>query len=109
MISLEIRGSRAYLIQIRGGYRMKVASFPVEGYRWWRELMGVDKLDDSFSNYERVAKAFIFARVYPYARDKASLVKILKEMEKYEAVYWMHVIMRDGMRAVSAFKKLFHI
>ena len=109
MIALEIKGSRVYLIQVRNGYKMRVASFPAEGYKWWKELMGVDKLDDSFVNYEHVAKAFIFAKVYSYAKDKAILVKILKEMDKYEAIYWMYAITRDGMRAVSAFKKLFSV
>ena len=109
MLKLEVRGYRAYLVQIRGGKRVKTASFPADGYKWWRDLIGTDELDDSFANYERVAKAYIFARVYPYTMDKAALVRTLREMEKFEAIYWMHVIMRDGLRAVSAFKKLFRL
>ncbi|MEM1597998.1 MAG: hypothetical protein QXP31_04745 [Pyrobaculum sp.] len=109
MIKIVFRGKRAYLVQILRGKSSKVASFSAEGYKWWRDLMGTDELDDSFANWPRVAKAYIFAKVYPYTSSPHKLVTLLKEMEDFEAVYWMHTMQRFGQRAVYAFKRLFGV
>lgn len=109
MIRVVLRGKRAYLVQIRRGKSSVAASFSADGYKWWRELMGTDEIDDSFGNWPRVARAYVFAKVYPYAASPHRLVGLLKEMEDFEAVYWMHTIERFGQRAVYAFKRLFDV
>ncbi len=77
---------------------------------WWRELFGdVTQIDDSFANMDKAAKAYLFARLYPYVLEKYKLVKTLREMDDFVAVYWMWEVRNKGMRAVSAMKRLFDL
>ena len=104
MITLRVGSRRASLLQ--GGRR--IASFPAEGLVWWRELFGdVTRIDDSFSNIEKAAKAYLFARFYSYVQEKHRLVKTLREIDDFTAVYWMWETKNRGTRAISAFKKLY--
>jgi len=109
MLRLDVKNGRAVVLKILGGRVYRVASFSADGYVFWRDLFGSDEIDDSWGNLERVAKAFIFAKAYPYARDKHRLVKLLREMSDYEATYWMLAIKQHGQKAISAFKKLYDI
>jgi len=93
---------------MQGGRR--IVSFPAEGLTWWRELFGdVAQIDDSFANLEKAAKAYLFARLYPYVREKHKLVETLREVDDFAAVYWMWEVKNRGPRAVVAFKKLFQL
>jgi len=106
MITLRVGRRRATLLQ--GGRR--VASFSTEGLVWWRELFGhVYEIDDSFANVEKVAKAYLFARLYPYVQEKYRLIKTLREMDDFVAVYWMWEIKNKGIRAVAAIRKLYNL
>ncbi|MCU7788673.1 hypothetical protein ODS41_12190 [Pyrobaculum sp. 3827-6] len=107
MIVLRVVGRRAVLMQ-RGA---KLASFSAEGVKWWYELFGGTlELRDDWSNLPQVAKAYVFAKLYPYVEDKYRLVKVLREeIDDFEAVYWKLMIRRKGLIAVSAFKKLYSL
>ncbi|MFZ8840505.1 MAG: hypothetical protein ACO2PM_16625 [Pyrobaculum sp.] len=106
MITLRMGGRRATLLQ-RG---RRIASFSVEGLTWWRELFGdVTQIDDSFANLEKAAKAYLFAKLYPYVHEKYRLVKTLREMDDFVAVYWMWEVKNKGLRAIVALKKLYQL
>ena len=109
MIRLVVGTRRAYLVQASRGKRYKIASFDVEGVKWWRDLFGGFEVDDSWSNMDVASKAYIFAKVYPYAKSPAALVRLLREMDDFEAVYWAFTIQRFGIRAIYAFKRLFEV
>ncbi|MFZ8811800.1 MAG: hypothetical protein ACO2PN_27340 [Pyrobaculum sp.] len=106
MITLRIGTRRATLMQ-RG---KRIASFSVEGLTWWRELFGdVTQIDDSFANLEKAAKAYLFAKLYPYVHEKYRLIKTLREMDDFAAVYWMWEVKNKGLRAIAALKKLYQL
>jgi hypothetical protein len=106
MITLRMGGRRATLVQ--GGRR--IASFSAEGLTWWRELFGdVTQIDDSFANLEKAAKAYLFAKLYPHVHEKYRLVKTLREMDDFAAVYWMWEVKNKGLRAIAALKKLYQL
>ena len=67
------------------------------------------QIDDSFADLEKAAKAYLFARLYPYVREKHKLVETLREVDDFAAVYWMWEVKNRGPRAVAAFKKLFQL
>jgi len=106
---LVVGKRRAYLVEHSKGKRYKIASFGVDGVKWWRELFGTFEIDGSWSNWEMASKAYIFAKVYPYVRSPATFVKLLREMEEFESVYWALIIERFGLKAVHAFKRLFEV
>ena len=109
MLRLVVGKRRAYLVQDSKGKVYKIASFDVEGVKWWRDLFGGFEVDDSWSNMDVASKAYIFAKVYPYAKSPAALVRLLREMDDFEAVYWAFTIQRFGARAIYAFKRLFRV
>jgi len=101
---------RAYLVEVTPkGEKYKIASFSTEGVKWWRDLFGTLEIDGSWSNWEMASKAYIFAKVYPYVRSPAAFVKLLREMEEFESVYWALTIERFGLKAVHAFRRLFEV
>jgi len=106
---LVVGKKRAYLIEIAKGKRRKIASFSADGVKWWRDLFGAFELDGSWSNMVEADKAYLFARLYPYVQSPAQLVKLLREMEEFEIVYWSLAIQRSGARAIYAFKRLFKV
>jgi hypothetical protein len=106
VIRVKIGQKKALLLQ-NGA---KIASFPVDGVKWWKELFGdVYEIEDTWDNIERAAKAYLFAKLYPFARSPVALVKLLRGMDEFEAIYWMFAIRAYGMRGIAAAKKLFSL
>jgi len=106
---LVVGKRRAYLVEYARGRRYKIASFSSDGVKWWRDLFGTVEIDGSWSNLDVVSKAYLFAKLYPYAKSPYRLVQLLREMEEFEIVYWAFTIQRFGLRAIYAFKRLFDI
>jgi len=107
---LVVRRERAHLVEVTPrGKKYKIASFSAEGVKWWRDLFGALEIDASWSNWEAVSKAYLFARLYPYVQSSAKLVRLLREMEEFESVYWALTVQRFGLRAVHAFRRLFQV
>lgn len=109
VLKLVVKKERAVLLQIRNGRQHKVASFSADGVKWWHDAIGAEEIDDRWQNHDKVSKAVIFAKVYPYTKNPHRLVRVIKEMEDFEAIYWHYAIEWGGVRAVAAFKKLFGV
>jgi len=106
---LVVGRRRAYLVEVVRGKKKRVASFDAGGVVWWRELFGALELDNSWGNMHVVSKAYLFAKIYPYAESPATLVRLLREMDDFEAVYWALAVQRFGARGIYAFKYLFGV
>ncbi|MGC9177728.1 MAG: hypothetical protein ACP5G6_04835 [Conexivisphaera sp.] len=106
---LEERNGRLILSYYGEGGRMQVASTDVR-HRHWLAAAGVKgEVPATLAEIDEVAKLFVALRLLPYARSGRAVADALREMSDFELHYWYYAILRHGMRAVGAMKKLYRI
>lgn len=98
------RGNRLFLEYRANGSRVKYASCNAV----YEPLIRLIVKDSQIYDIIQVMRVYIAIKAIPHAKGKEiKLVDVIREMRDFEALFWYVKISKHGLKAISAFKKLY--